>query len=141
MILYRLTVDGVPRGFPGPLPANLAALSPSDASLADLNWAPPEWGYAGEGYIPAVFPDPPAAPELKVSALVFKLLFTPAERIAIRQAATTNPVVEDWLDLSNSAVDVILTSPVTIAGVNALEPLGLLTAGRPAQILAGQPPA
>lgn len=62
--------------------------------------------------------------------------FTQAERIAIRQAAQTNGVVNDYLELLAAASEVSLTSARTTAGVQALEAGGLIAAGRGTVILA-----
>jgi len=62
---------------------------------------------------------------------------TQAERIAIRAAGATNPVVNDYIELMNAVTDVVhLDDLDTAAGVHALEAVGLLAAGRAAEILA-----
>ncbi len=62
--------------------------------------------------------------------------FTQAERIAIRNAGKTDDLVNDYIELMNSAVTVHLDDPDTVAGVNALESAGALAPGRAAEILA-----
>lgn len=62
--------------------------------------------------------------------------FTVAERVAIRQAAAVNAVVNDYLEQLAATADVSLTSQRTIAGVQALEAGGLIAPGRGAVILA-----
>jgi hypothetical protein len=83
------------------------------------------------------FVDTPHA--VPVSRLKFQLLFTAAERTAIR--GSTNTMVQDFIELSKIAADIDLTHEVTIAGVNYLESVGLIGAGRAAQVLAGVAPA
>lgn len=73
-----------------------------------------------------------------VSRLAFNLLLTQPERIAIRGSA--DPVVVDFLDLLSMASEVVLSDPLTQAGVQHLEDAGLLASGRAAEILAGVPP-
>lgn len=74
-------------------------------------------------------------PEFKITKLAFKNRMTQAERIAIREASQTNPVVYDFLDLVSDAQFIDLTHNDTIAGVNYLESEGLLAAGRADEIL------
>lgn len=72
----------------------------------------------------------------------FKLLFTPAERSALRAAAKVDEQIEDFLDLLGGFTDgIALDDPVLVASINALVPAQLLTAERAAQILAGAQPA
>lgn len=72
----------------------------------------------------------------KLTKLEYQSRFTSAERIKIRTAAKTDPVVEDILALMDSAAEIDLTDPRTIQGANALEALGHLNPGRAAEILA-----
>lgn len=72
----------------------------------------------------------------KLTKLEYQTRFTAAERIAIRTAAKTDPVVEDILALMDSASEIDLTDPRTVQGANALEALGHIAAGRAAEILA-----
>jgi hypothetical protein len=58
------------------------------------------------------------------------------ERIAIRTAAKSNPIVEDFMHLLDLAADVNLTHAATMQGVGYLEQQGLIAAGRAAAILA-----
>jgi hypothetical protein len=62
--------------------------------------------------------------------------FTVEERVAIRQAAVSNAVVNDYLELLAAVTEVSLVSERTTAGVQALETGGLIAAGRGAAILA-----
>ena len=61
--------------------------------------------------------------------------FTDAEQVAIYDAAKTVTAIQVWLDKFKLASDIDVTDPRTIAGIQALEAAGLLTAGRAAEIL------
>ena len=68
----------------------------------------------------------------------FKMLFTEAERIAIRAAAQSNGTVEDFWDLVMSSSVIDLTDPFITAGIANLVTAAMLTQGRATAILAGQ---
>lgn len=72
---------------------------------------------------------------LKITRLSFKQRFTTAERLAIRAAAATNPLVFDFQDLVDSATYIDLARQDTKDAVNALESLGLIGEGRAIVIL------
>ena len=72
----------------------------------------------------------------RLTQLAFLRRMTQAERIAFRQAAKVDPVMEDFMDLLDLAQDVDLKDPDVIAGLQAAEAAGLLAAGRAAEILA-----
>lgn len=85
-------------------------------------------------------PQPEPAPEYvppvtKLTKLEYLRRFTQDERIAIRQAASASPVLDDYLRLLELAEDVTLTDPDTMAAVAMLEAVGLLVAGRAEEIL------
>lgn len=131
-------------GAPAPLPRELAGLS--DACLADLSAWSPEYadqlGFAGDGFLPFT-PEPPPPPEPappELDKVDFLRLFTQAERIAIRQMAKTDPVVEDYQYMLDNASVIRLSDPDILAGVPLLEMAGLIAPGRAAQILAGEAP-
>lgn len=134
-----LTADngaGADIGPPGPLPRQLVGRA-SDA-LADLAWTPEAWGLRGFGFriappVPAPTPPDPLARWLHKA--IFKRRFTAAERIAIRAARDTDPIVNDFIDLLDSAELVFLDDADLAAGLGYLASLGLLTAGRPAEIV------
>lgn len=71
----------------------------------------------------------------------FLLLFTASERIAIRTARGSDPVVADWLaileDPRLSEVDV--SRPATLDGLAYLASKGLITQARAAEIALGAP--
>jgi len=144
MTLYqRKTLPDALMGDPAPLPAELVGLS--DASLADLSAAlgvaAEETGFAGQGFFPFTPEPPPPAPVDELHKVDFLRLFTQAERIAIRQAAKVNQVVEDYQDmLDASPGKVRLSDPDIQEGVPELEDAGLIGPGRAAQILSGESP-
>lgn len=80
------------------------------------------------------FPQPEIQREVQLTKLQFLRRFTTAERIAIR--ASTNPVIVDFMQLLDLALDVRLDDPDTVTGVQYLESLTLIGAGRAAEILA-----
>lgn len=135
------TAADTPIGEPGDLPDCLVGLS--DADLANLNVslnpnAREELGFTDRGYVP-VDVEPPAPPVV-VSVYDFLLLFTTAERVAIRQAATQEPALADWLDLLNRVANVHMDDPNTVEALTMLTTAGLLGAGRQVEVLANQPP-
>lgn len=88
--------------------------------------------------IPAT-PDEVSAAPPKVSPVEFMLLFTSAERVAIKAARKTDPVIDDFLDILEdprlSEVDLALGS--TQGALDHFTALGILAAGRKAAILTG----
>ena len=86
--------------------------------------------------VAAVAPPPPA-PVTVVSRLDFLRRFTRAERIALRAAETTDPVVADFLLMLTLAEDVDLTSPDVTEGLAYLEANSFVTAERGAAIRSG----
>ena len=93
-------------------------------------------GTSNEHYREYVYATPtPTPPDMRVTKLAFKQRMTAAERIAIRTAATTDAIVYDFMDLVDSATFIDLARQDTQDGVNYLESVGLLAAGRAAQIL------
>ena len=77
--------------------------------------------------VAAVAP-PPYEPITVVSRLDFLRRFTRTERIALRAAETTDPVVADFLLMLTLAEDVDLTSPDVTEGLAYLEANGFVTA-------------
>lgn len=96
---------------------------------------------AGEWEAPAPTPEPAPAPTEapKVSPVEFKLLFTSAERVAIKAARATDPVIDDFYDIVEDPrltfVDLGLQS--TQDALAYMVAQNLLTAERQAEILAG----
>ena len=70
-----------------------------------------------------------------IAPLAFRNRFTPAERQGIITAGRTSAAVQDVYDSLLAAIQVDVTDPTTIAGIQALEAAGLIAAGRAAQVL------
>jgi len=110
-------------------------------SPIDQHWIATEvagigWAWDGQNFFaPSV---PAAAPTARdLTPVQYLKRFTQAERIAIRAAAASNPVVNDYLQLMNAVTDVVhLDDPDTVAGLNAMEAAGLIGTGRAAAIRA-----
>jgi len=119
----------------------------------ETEWAPPEgtivvpcpddagpdWTYDGVSFaapphVQNVITEPP------LSKIDFLRLFTQTERIAIKEAAKTNPVVEDYQYMIDNSTIVMLSDPDIQADVAVLESAGLIAEGRAAQILSGVRP-
>ena len=77
--------------------------------------------------------DPPTSKRL--SPVDFKMLFTPMERVAIKQSS--DPYVQDFLDILNdpNLTGVRNDHPSTTAGLAHMVSLGLLTEERKNEIL------
>lgn len=71
----------------------------------------------------------------RITRLEFMQRFTTEERVRVRTAAAGAPVLQDYLELVALAQFIDVTRADTIDGVNALEALGLIAAGRAAEIL------
>ena len=131
--LRRITATGAAVGVAAPLPDKLAHLS--DAALADLDATlgrtpAKALGYSGQGFTPS--PDPVAR---WLHKAIVKRRFTVVERIAIREAATVNAIVRDFMDLLDATDLVFLDDADLAAGLGYLVSVGLLGAGRVAEIL------
>jgi hypothetical protein len=142
MLYQRKTLPSTNMGDPAPLPAALVGLS--DASLADLSAAlgvaAQELGFDGQGFFPFT-PEPPAPPPVdELHKVDFLRLFTQAERIAIRQAAKVNPIVEDYQAMLDAATVIRLSDADIQEGIPDLEDAMLIGPGRAAQILSGENP-
>jgi hypothetical protein len=143
MTLYqRKTLPSTLMGDPAPLPAALVGLA--DASLADLTAAlgvaAEELGFAGQGFFPVTPPPPEPEPVDELHKVDFLRLFTQAERIAIRQAAKVNPIVEDYQAMLDAATVIRLSDADIQEGIPDLEDAMLIGPGRAAQILSGENP-
>jgi len=95
---------------------------------------------AGKWSAPApVEPVAPAPVYPKVSPIEFKLLFTSPERVAIKAARSTDPIIGDFHDIVEDPrltfVDLGLQS--TQDALSYMVATGLLTAERRAEILEG----
>ena len=81
---------------------------------------------------------PPAAPTSRtMTKLEYLRRFTTAERVAIRAAAASNPVLDDYLKLMELAQEIDTGDADTIAAVTMLEQAGLIAAGRANEVLNG----
>lgn len=76
------------------------------------------------------------APPRLISKVEYLRRFSTEERVAIRTAAKQNAVLEDYLSLLELAADIDLDDPDTIGAVHMLESVGLVGAGRAAEVLA-----
>jgi len=102
----------------------------------------------GDGWVDGelVKPDPVPAPEPvapvppKVSPVEFMLLFTSPERVALKAARSTDPVIDDWMDIIQDPrlthVDLALQS--TQDALSYAVSVNILTVERREQILTGQ---
>ena len=96
----------------------------------------------GEWEAPAPSPEPEPTPSeaTKVSPVEFKLLFTSAERVAIKAVRTTDPVIDDFYDIVEDPrlthVDLGLQS--THGALSYMVSVGLLTEARRDEILSGK---
>ena len=97
---------------------------------------------AGEWEAPAPTPEPTPAPteSPKVSPVEFKLLFTAGERVAIKAARASDPVIDDFLSIIEDPrlTHVNLGLQSTQDALGYLETKGLITDARRVQILAGK---
>jgi hypothetical protein len=80
--------------------------------------------------------DPRPVEAVMLTEFQFKARLTADERIAIRDAAKTDPYVDDFLDLLASADEVNLRDDLVINAVGYLAMRGLLTEERAAEVLA-----
>jgi hypothetical protein len=71
------------------------------------------------------------------SVLEFKRRLTSTERVTIRTIAKQNAVVEDFMDLLDSATEVRSDDQDVIEGLTMLESAGLLGSGRANEIING----
>lgn len=100
--------------------------------LSDGQWAAP----APVVIVPAVGDTLPTPVE-------FMLLFTSAERVAIKAQRATDPVIDDFFDIAEDPrLTVIrLSARTTVEAVNYFAQQGLIAVERVAVILAGVSPA
>lgn len=105
----------------------------SDWSVTAGKWSAPT-------PIEPVAPVAPAPVYPKVSPVQFKLLFTPQERVAIKAARATDPVIDDFYDIVEDVrlthVDLGLKS--TQAAIGYLAQQGLINQSRVSEIMQGQ---
>lgn len=97
------------------------------------------WEFATHDHVeqPELLPDAPAIQAgTTLTKLGYLRRFTAEERIAIRSAAKTSLVLEDYLALLELAEEIRTDDPDTVAAVQMLEAVGLLAAGRADEVLA-----
>lgn len=101
------------------------------------------WAFVEGVWVAPVLPESPKAQVAtppKVSPVEFKLLFTSPERVAIKAARTTDPVVDDFFEIVEDPrltyVDLGLES--TQQALLYLESVSLITEQRRLQILTGE---
>lgn len=85
--------------------------------------------------------DVPVTHTPQLTKLQFLRRMTPAERIAAREAAKTDPVLDDAQRLLDLAQDVRVDDPDTILFVNYMAQQGIIAPERVADILAEAPVA
>jgi hypothetical protein len=69
------------------------------------------------------------------TAYQFMLRFTSEERTAYRNAAKTDDNVADFMSLAQAAQEIINDDPMTVAGMNYLVSLGIISEARKNEIL------
>lgn len=67
----------------------------------------------------------------------FRKRLTMAERIAVRERAKTDPIAFDFMDLLDRSGEIIRANPDVLAGLSYLVSVGVLSAGRPTEIING----
>lgn len=95
----------------------------------------------GQWSAPAPAPDPAPQPQYpKVSPVEFLLLFTSGERVAIREARLTDPVIDDFFDLVEDPrlTFVDLALPSVQGALHYLAATGMITDARREEILTGK---
>ena len=75
--------------------------------------------------------------EVCYSSFEFLNRFTPAERASFRAAAQTDAAIADFAQLATAAQEILNNDPVTVAGMDYLVSVGLLTRARADEILGG----
>ena len=71
-----------------------------------------------------------------ITKLEYLRRFTTVERVTIRTASKSEPVLEDYLAMMELAGDIDLDDADTVGAVSMLEGAGLIATGRAAEILA-----
>lgn len=93
-------------------------------------------GTSNEHFVEGVWVEPvEPVPDMRITKLAFKSRMTTSERIAIREAGLSDPVVFDFMDLLSDATFIDLSRDDTINGVNYLESQGHVAVGRASEIL------
>jgi len=140
-------------GEPAALPENLVGLD--EARLADLDWVNPRLGYAGQGFQPVDVPDP-VPPPLVLTRLDFFRLFTAEEETAFNitrkrvQALAPDDygdptkaglvAMERFLNRFDATPQIEMNNAETLAGIDLLVALNVITAERAAVVKTGAQP-
>lgn len=88
------------------------------------------------GYV-ANDPQPPVPDRVRLTRYEFRSRFTAAEKVAMYDS--TDTMIRVFLDDIQAAENINVTEQDTIEGVAYLTSVGLIAAGRDAEILAGIP--
>lgn len=112
-------------------------------------WSPPsgttavflsqgEWCEPGATYSPNSTPRFVAAPRAFVwTAYQFLNRFTDSELLAVRSRSQTDAATWRFLTFATAAQEINSDDPVTVAGMDYLVSIGILTPARRAEILSG----
>jgi hypothetical protein len=128
---YQGQVDVDPQGS---IPANSTATAPRPQAGTTPRFAAGIWINVPNAEVnrPEVAA---AAVSLQLSRLAFLDRFTDPELVAIYTAAKSEVAIEVMLDKFRAADYIDLSDLRTIAGIEALEEIGLIAEGRAAEIL------
>ena len=128
----KLVPSMVDIGEAAELPADLQGLD--DTTLADLSrglgQAAIELGYTGHGFFPASDAD------RWIHVGVYVQRFTTPERLAIKTARASNPIVDDMMYVLERCELIYLDHADIIGGLTYLVSQGLIEPDRPAQLRA-----
>lgn len=94
----------------------------------------PGWTYTDGTFSPPVPPPEPVLPKI-ITKVAFRFRLTDAEYVGILQMAKTEVAVAAWVETFNMVSQVNLEDARTIAGVQQLVDLDLLTEERAGEIL------
>ena len=105
-------------------------------------WLLTDGAWAAPAPVVPVEPIPVVPVVTQVSPVEFKLLFTATERIAMRTARASDPILEDFFDIAEDPrlTHVDLTLASTQQAIGYMVALGLLTTERGSSVLAGVKP-
>lgn len=78
---------------------------------------------------------PDTGPARRITKLAFRNRFTSNEKVTLYTAAATNPLIKIWIDDLANSTFVDLARPDTIASVNGMALVGLITSDRAVEIL------
>ena len=107
------------------------------ANPTAVEWSGMEFATHDHIEVPDPVVEVPPGPVYEWERLVFLRRFTAAERIGIRTARASDPILHDFFSLLEQAVTLHSNDPDTVAGMGYLVALGLLTPARRDAILGG----